>query len=338
VRRGGVRGGRADPPRRDPAARDGRARRPARAARFPRPGGATDVIRGFSTYFQVVNIAERVHRIRRRREWLRDHRQLRSDSLEAAMRLLASAIPDPAEAKAFLDGLLIEPVFTAHPTEPTRRTMLLKQQQIARRLVERMDTSLTPQEQATLLANIRAQVTSGLADRGTPEHPHHRQRRARAGAVLPRREHLPGHSPVYEHLEQAIADVWGHVASTPPPRHHFPLRQLGRRRHGRQPNVGPDTIRETLALHRRTALELYRAELRKVARELSQSPSRVGFSPALMAQLEAYGRISPTRWRIRAAPPRHALPGVLRAAGAPARATRRRAKAAIRMRKPSSPT
>ena len=44
---------------------------------------ATDVIRGFSTYFQVVNIAEKVHRIRRRREWLRDARQLRSDSLEA---------------------------------------------------------------------------------------------------------------------------------------------------------------------------------------------------------------------------------------------------------------
>jgi phosphoenolpyruvate carboxylase len=62
-------------------------------------GTAADVIRGFSTYFQVVNIAERVHRIRRRREWLRDQRLPRSDSLEAAMRLLRERCPDPSRPR-----------------------------------------------------------------------------------------------------------------------------------------------------------------------------------------------------------------------------------------------
>ena len=252
------------------------------------PEASTDVIRGFSTYFQVVNIAEKVHRIRRRREWLRDHRQLRSDSLEAAMRLLAERHPDPAEAKAFLDGLLIEPVFTAHPTEPTRRTVLLKQQQIARRLVERTDSSLTPQEQATLLANIRAQVTSSWQ---TEEHPNTRI------TVTDEREHVLFFLAeslyrvipvVYEHLEQAIANVWGQDAERPRPGIIFRFGSwVGGDMDG-NPNVGPDTIRETFVLHRRTALGLYRAELRKVARELSQSPSRIGFSPALLAQIDAY--------------------------------------------------
>jgi phosphoenolpyruvate carboxylase len=248
---------------------------------------ATDVIRGFSAYFQVVNIAERVHRIRRRREWLRDHRQLRSDSLEAAMRLLAVHCPAPADAKAFLDGLLVEPVFTAHPTEPTRRTILLKQQQIARRLVERMDSSLTPQEHAALLANIRAQVTSAWQ---TEEHPHTRITVSdeREQVLFFLAESIYRVIPsVYEHLEQAIAEVWGKGALTRPGIIFRFGSWVGGDMDG-NPNVGPDTIRETLALHRRTALDLYRNELRAVARELSQAPSRIGFSPALLEKLAAY--------------------------------------------------
>ena len=248
---------------------------------------AAAVIRGFSTYFQVVNIAEKVHRIRRRREWLRDTHQQRSDSLEAAMRLLAERRPAAREAQAFLDELLIEPVFTAHPTEPTRRTILLKQQQIARRLVERMNPALTPQEQAALLANIRAQVTSAWQ---TEEHP------STGITVGDEREQvlfflaeslyrvIPA---VYEHLDQAVAEVWGDDTEQPQAGIIFRFGSwVGGDMDG-NPNVGPGTIRETLALHRRTALELYRAELRQVARELSQAPSRIGFDPELLARIEA---------------------------------------------------
>ena len=247
---------------------------------------AAAVIRGFSTYFQVVNIAEKVHRIRRRREWLRDTRQLRSDSLGAAMRRLARERPDAPDAQAFLDNLLIEPVFTAHPTEPTRRTILLKQQQIARRLVERMNPALTPQEQAALMANIRAQVTSSWQ---TEEHP------STGITVGDEREQVlfflaeslyqvvPA---VYEHLDQAIAEVWGKGAEQPRAGIIFRFGSwVGGDMDG-NPNVGPETIRDTLTLHRQTALGLYRGELRQVARELSQSPSRIGFDPELLERIE----------------------------------------------------
>ena len=254
---------------------------------------ATDVIRGFSSYFQAINIAEKVHRIRRRREWLREHRQTRSDNLAGAMRLLAEHYPDPADAKAFLDGLLIEPVFTAHPTEPTRRTILLKQQQIARRLVERMDPSLTPQEHTTLLANIRAQVTSAWQ---TEEHPNTRITVSdeREQVLFFLTESLYRVIPVvYEHLEQAIAEAWGHSDALPRPGIIFRFGSwVGGDMDG-NPNVGPETIRETLSLHRRTVLDLYRGELRKVARELSQAPSRIGFSAAFLAQLEVYSAAFP---------------------------------------------
>jgi phosphoenolpyruvate carboxylase len=264
---------------------------------------ATDVIRGFSAYFQVVNIAETVHRIRRRREWLRDARQLRSDSLEAAMRLLAEHCPDPAEAEAFLDRLSIEPVFTAHPTEPTRRTILLKQQQVARRLIERMDASLTPQEQAALLANIRAQVTSAWQ---TEEHPSTRitvtdeQEQVLFFLAESIYRVIPA---VYEQLQRAIAEVWNGRAKPPQPGIVFRFGSwVGGDMDG-NPNVGPDTIRATLAMHRQTVLDLYRAELRGVARELSQSPSRIGFLPELLARLREYTEAYPGA--IEDVPPRH---------------------------------
>src|SRR5690606_28795249 len=93
---------------------------------------------------------------------------------------------------------------------------------------------------------------------------------------------------VYERLEQAIAEVWGEDAELPRPGIIFRFGSwVGGDMDG-NPNVGPDTIRETLALHRQTALDLYRAELQGVARELSQSPSRIGFSAEFMARLEAY--------------------------------------------------
>ena len=264
---------------------------------------ATDVIRGFSAYFQVVNIAERVHRIRRLKAWLRERRQLRSDTLEAAMRLLAQQQPRPEDAKAFLDGLLIEPVFTAHPTEPTRRTMLLKQQQIARRLVERMDTSLTPREQAALLANIRAQVTSGWQ---TEEHPETRITVAdeREQVLFFLAESLYRVIPaVYEQLEQAVAAVWRESDSVPQPGIIFRFGSwVGGDMDG-NPNVGPDTIRETLALHRQTALQLYRAELLKVARELSQAPSRIDFLPELVERIEHYRTLFPDA--VKDVAPRH---------------------------------
>ncbi|MEJ2513805.1 MAG: phosphoenolpyruvate carboxylase [Gammaproteobacteria bacterium] len=268
---------------------------------------AMDVIRGFSAYFQVVNIAEKVHRIRRRREWLQSPHPERPDSLESAMRLLARRHPDPDAARAFLDALSVEPVFTAHPTEPTRRTILLKQQTIARRLVERMNATLTPHEQSALLANIRAQVTEAWQ---TEEHP------STKITVADEMEHvlfflgdviyrvIPA---VYDQLETAMQEAWreehGDRIAPPRPSPIFRFASwVGGDMDG-NPNVGPTTIRDTLAMHRRTALQLYRAELREVSRELSQSPTRIGISAEVMQRVAEYS--DAFREGIDRVPPRH---------------------------------
>ena len=83
---------------------------------------ALQVIRSFSTYFQMVNTAEKVHRIRRRREYLRDVVHYQPGGLEDTFIKLKASGLDADQLQDLLASLSIEPVFTAHPTEPTRRT------------------------------------------------------------------------------------------------------------------------------------------------------------------------------------------------------------------------
>ena len=89
---------------------------------------AMEVIRSFSTYFQMVNTAEKVHRIRRRRQYLQEEGQYQPGGLEETLLRLKASGLDLAGLQDLLNRILIEPVFTAHPTEPTRRTILRKEQ------------------------------------------------------------------------------------------------------------------------------------------------------------------------------------------------------------------
>jgi phosphoenolpyruvate carboxylase len=100
---------------------------------------AMQVIRAFATYFQMVNTAEKVHRIRRRREYLQEVGQYQPGGLEETMVKLKAAGLDLPALQNLLDQMSIEPVFTAHPTEPTRRTILRKEQRIVSRLIDMLN-------------------------------------------------------------------------------------------------------------------------------------------------------------------------------------------------------
>src|SRR5881396_1232801 len=104
------------------------------------------------------DVAELVHRVRRRRDYLRAEgtgAAPQEGGLEDALRRLAAAGLGLAAVNDVLQRLVFEPVFTAHPTEATRRTLLEKQQVIGRLLVRRLDQSTTPAEERALLGRIR---------------------------------------------------------------------------------------------------------------------------------------------------------------------------------------
>jgi phosphoenolpyruvate carboxylase len=119
------------------------------------------VIRAFSVYFQLVNIAEQYHRIRRKRFYeLRTPDQPQRGSLAETLRRLRRDFPDADLVQRVVDRLEITPVMTAHPTEAARRTLLEKHRRIADLLADFDDENLAPRRRDELQARLAAEVES----------------------------------------------------------------------------------------------------------------------------------------------------------------------------------
>src|SRR5260370_22351551 len=120
-----------------------------------------EVVRAFSTWFQSVNLAERVHRMRRRRECLlEDSQRPRPGGVEDAIGALKSQGLGAAQVLELIGSLSIEPVFAPHSTESSRRTLLRKQLRIAQRLLQRLDPTLTPHEARSVWNSVRMELTA----------------------------------------------------------------------------------------------------------------------------------------------------------------------------------
>jgi phosphoenolpyruvate carboxylase len=249
---------------------------------------ARDFIRGFSTYFQVVNTAEQVHRIRRRREYLRDASIRQPGGIEDTVFKLRDSGIDAAGMQKLLAGLRVVPVFTAHPTAPTRRTILRKQQAIVRRLVDMQNPALTPREVAADLDAIRTEVTAIWQTEETP---------AEARTVFDELEHMVffltdviyrAMPRFYESLEAALRSAYGEAAAAidVPTLVRF-ASWIGGDMEGNR-EITARTIRETLARQRSLILDLYFRDCRDLANKLSQSLSRVSVDPAIPELIRRY--------------------------------------------------
>ncbi len=246
---------------------------------------AEALIRAFSAYFQVVNIAERVHRIRRRRDYQRQSDAPQPEGLHASLLKLKAQGVDLTEASAWLDRIDLEPVFTAHPTEAVRRALLEKEQLMVASLVAGLDGSHTPGEAATDAARFRMALTAAwqTAD-SSPVRPTVADEREHVGFYLT--QVLYRVVPVfYESLEHAFTETYG---SAPPlPRMLRFGTWVGGDMDG-NPNVDATTIGATLRAQRGAVLERYLKELWQLASLLSQSTTLVPVSEALLARLAHY--------------------------------------------------
>ena len=262
---------------------------------------ARDLVRAFSLWFEMVNMAEKVHRIRRRRQYLNEGTTQPGGIVEALTRLHSQGLGLDAIRRLMIE-IWIEPVFTAHPTESTRRTILRKQQKIAQLLLGRLGLSRTAAETRQIWDRVRSEITGGWQ---TAENSRERL------SVADEREHvlffigeiLFQIVPIfYEEIEAALAQVYGDEART------FDLPEIlrfgswvGGDMDG-NPDVNAKTIRETVARHQQIIVNRYFLECRGLAETLSQSAARVGISATLQARIEQYttllpgaGTLSPAR-------------------------------------------
>ncbi|QIM50832.1 phosphoenolpyruvate carboxylase [Hydrogenophaga crocea] len=114
------------------------------------------VIRAFTYFSHLANLAEDRHHIRRRAVHERAG-GLQTGSLGLALQRLQAAGLTPDTVAHTLAAAHLSPVLTAHPTEVQRKSILDAERDIARLLAER-DLAL-PREQATIEAQMRARVT-----------------------------------------------------------------------------------------------------------------------------------------------------------------------------------
>src|SRR3984957_8972607 len=257
------------------------------------PIAATDLTRAFSMWFMAVNTAEKAHRVRRRREYMNDSVTSQPGGIADCIGRLQRSGVSLEQALELIGNMSIEPVFTAHPTESTRRTILRKQQHIAHDLLDRTNHTSTRAELDMLWARVRLQITSIWQ---TEEHP-------REGlTVVDEREHVLFYLidilyrvvPLfYEEIEAALANAY----SVPVELLDVPniLRfgsWVGGDMDGNT-DVHGKTIRETLHRHQQLIVSTYFKECGNLAETLSQSANRVQVSDALAKRIETYGALLP---------------------------------------------
>ncbi|MBT2143503.1 MULTISPECIES: phosphoenolpyruvate carboxylase [unclassified Rhodanobacter] len=262
---------------------------------------AEALARAFATYFQAVNTAERVHRIRRRRDYQREGSAPQPESLLDVLGRLKAEGVGADELVGWLDRLWIEPVFTAHPTEAVRRSLLEKEQAIVRSLIDGFDPQRTPQERKEDDDRIYMALSAGWQTaEASPVRPSVQDEREHVDFYLanPLYRIVPA---LYESLAQALQETYG-VAIKLPRLLRF-ASWVGGDMDG-NPNVGADTIAACLDSQRALVLERYREDVATLARQLSQTDSRVAASAALRARLADYrARFPAAAAQIR---PRHA--------------------------------
>lgn len=122
-------------------------------------GLCVQVARAFGLYFQLVNLAEQHHRVRRRREYGRLGRRPQRASLASLVAELKARGLGAAEALDLLSSLSVELVVTAHPTEASRRTALALLRELYELLERREDPRLGPLEAAELEDRMKEILT-----------------------------------------------------------------------------------------------------------------------------------------------------------------------------------
>jgi phosphoenolpyruvate carboxylase len=117
-----------------------------------------DVVRAFSYFSHLANIAEDVHQNRRRRAHaLAGSPPQRGSLADALARIRAEGV-DAVAVAGWLETAIVSPVLTAHPTEVQRKSILDAERVIARLLDRRDRMAMAPDEAAAVETGLRRSV------------------------------------------------------------------------------------------------------------------------------------------------------------------------------------
>jgi phosphoenolpyruvate carboxylase len=250
---------------------------------------AYQVTKAFATYFELTNLAETNHRKRRRRAAKidREHVALPGSFRGTLARMKEAGISQESALEA-LRHIAITPVFTAHPTEVARQTILLKRRRIAEQL-ERLDhLPLTAEEAENYENNIRAEVTSlwqtdevRLAKPTVDDE-------IRMGLRYFRLSLFDALPRIYDEIGESLREVYGIKLNDNSLPNLVKLGSwIGGDRDG-NPLVKPENTRNALQAARALILREYLEDVESLSDRLSSSQRQAGVSAELLSRLAEY--------------------------------------------------
>ncbi|MBX6365735.1 MAG: phosphoenolpyruvate carboxylase [Gemmatimonadetes bacterium] len=249
---------------------------------------AHGLTKAFATYFELTNLAETNHRKRRRRAREATLTPPQPGSFRGTLLRLRESGMDAAAAREWLASILVVPVFTAHPTEVARRTVLFKRRRISAEL-EALDRLPLPAEEAlarqrSIAAEITALWESDEVRRRQPTV----MDEIALGLDYYRTVLIETLPALYKELAAGFVAIYGEALE---PRELPTLVRFGSWIGGDRdgnPYVRPETTRQALALARRTILDAYLRELEQLVERLSMAVPRVGISDELRRAVARY--------------------------------------------------
>ncbi|MBR9976504.1 MAG: phosphoenolpyruvate carboxylase [Bacteroidetes bacterium] len=239
---------------------------------------AFKLIRAFTFFFVVVNAADEIHRIRRHRIHLMEDGGAQPGSLREVLEQMSLEGLQAGDLRGVLESMDLMPVFTAHPTEATRQTILRKILHIGELLLRRDTTVLTDDEQEDIRHAIRTELTILWQTSAIRTHKTTVRDEIRRGLFF-FRDILYDTVPVfYRSLQRSVEELYG--IDDPLPRVLRFGSWIGGDRDG-HPYVTPEVTRQAFALHRAQILQLYIEDTDHLFNTLSASTRLVPASAAL---------------------------------------------------------
>ncbi len=244
---------------------------------------AYKVVRAFSIYFILVNAADEVHKVRIQRINAINKTKPEWGSLEEALISLKEENISSKIIREILDNIEIIPVFTAHPTEATRQTILRKILKISNLLIQREHALNTEEELEEIKLQLQSEITLLWQSNEIRFHKVTVNDEIQHGLFFFKNilyDLIPG---FYRNLNLKLSKVFDYRQSAPA---IFRFGSwMGGDRDG-HPYVTVDITKETLRNNKKQIINLYERDLEVLYTALSSSSNIVSSSKQLIKSIE----------------------------------------------------
>ena len=248
------------------------------------PDTLTHVVRAFNVYFSLVNIAEQSFQYRQRQRELSAGGPLWVGSFDDTLRQFQQQGIQPEQLRSLFARTRYIPVFTAHPTESKRRTIMESLRRIYETAEQLDQGRISKAQRQEIIEALEAEIQIlWKTDEVRAQRPRVKDE-IRNGLYYFRESLFEAVPRIYRNLDKALNGIYG-------PGHGIEVSRLfrfgswiGGDRDG-NPYVKPETTETALRLHMREAICHYLRLLDELRHRLTQSSRLVTPSPEFSASL-----------------------------------------------------